>query len=111
MTTYIVTGNYTASAMKGMLAQASDREAAVRPLVEGAGGKMIAYYATTGESDFLMILETEDSEGMIAALMVAGASESVSNLKTVQALSSAEFMAAQSRASMIVSSFKASNQG
>lgn len=111
MTTYIVTGNYTSSAMKGMVAQSSDREAAVRPLVEGAGGKMIAYYATTGENDFLMILETDDTEGMIAALMVAGASESVSNLKTVQALSSAQFMSAQNRAGDLVSAFKASNSG
>ncbi len=110
MSTYIVTGNYTASAMKGMLANSSDREAAVRPLVEGSGGKLNAYYATTGDTDFLMIVETDELQGMIAALMVAGASESVSNLKTVLAFSSAEFMAAQSRAGTLLSSFKASNQ-
>ena len=110
MTTFIITGNYTSAAMKGMVGQASDREAAVRSLVEGAGGKLISYYATTGDSDFLMINETDDTEGLLAALMVAGASGSVSNLKTVQALTSAQFMAAQKRAGSMASSFKAANK-
>jgi len=39
MALYIVTGNYTAAAIKGMMANPSDREAAVRPLIEAAGGK------------------------------------------------------------------------
>lgn len=112
MATYIITGNYTASAMKGMVSQPSDREAAVRPLIEGAGGKMIAYYATMGDNDFLAIFEQDanQTESMIAALLVAGASESVCNLKTVQAFTSAEFKNAQGKASAMMASFKPSNQ-
>jgi len=42
---------------------------------------------------------------MLAALVVAGASGAVSGLKTVQAFSAAEFMAAQKRAGEIAAKY------
>lgn len=98
MAHYIITGSYSAAGMKGLIAHPSDREAATRALVEGSGGKLLTYLLTTGDNDFLMIAETNDTTGLIAALMVAGASGAVSNLKTVQAFSSAEFLEAQKKA-------------
>ena len=106
MAMFIVSGRYTADAIKGMMAQPSDREAAVRPLVEAGGGKMISFLVTTGDKDFSMVVETDDLEGLLAALMVAGATDTVSDLKTVQAFTSAEFLAAQKRAGQLASSFK-----
>lgn len=106
MAMFIVTGCYTANAIKGMMANPSDREAAVKPLVDAAGGKMRSFLVTTGDTDFSMVVETDDVDSLMAALMVAGASETVSNLKTVQAFTSAQFMAAQKRAGQIASSFK-----
>lgn len=107
MAMYIITGNYTGDAMRGMIKEPSDREAAVRPLVEAAGGRMISLLITTGETDLSMVVETEDVEGLMAALMVAGASGAVSNLKTVQAFTSAQFLAAQKRAQGIASKYGA----
>jgi hypothetical protein len=43
---------------------------------------------------------------MLASLMAAGATGTVSNLKTVQAFTSAEFLAAQKAAGAIASKFK-----
>lgn len=106
MAIFITTGNYTAQAIQGMIANPSDRAAAVKPLVEAAGGKLLSYYATTGENDFLMICEAADGEDVIPALMVAIASGSASNLKTVRAYSSADFTAAQERAGAIAVKFK-----
>ena len=94
----------------GMLKNPSDRKEAVRPLIEAAGGKLVEYYVTLGETDFLLITETDDSEGMMAALIVAGASGGVSNMKTVQAFSAQTFVTAQKRAGSITS-FKGPNQG
>ena len=34
--------------------------------VEGAGGKVISYYVTTGETDFLLISEANEAEAVIA---------------------------------------------
>lgn len=106
MPTYIVTGNYTAAAMKGMIANPSDREASIRSLVDASGGKLHAYYMTMGETDFMMVVESTDGSSVISPLLVAGASGTVNNLKTVQAYTSAEFMAAQQKAGEIALHFK-----
>ena len=103
---FIITGCYTAHAIKGMMQEPSDREAAVRPLVEAVGGKMISFLVTTGDTDFSMVVETDDGEGLMAALIVAGGTGTVSNIKTVQAFTSAQFLKAQQRAGKIAASFK-----
>jgi uncharacterized protein with GYD domain len=103
----IVTGSSAAAAMKGLPSKPSDREAATSALVAAAGGKLHAFYLTTGDSDFLMITETENQPDMLAALNVAGASGAVSGLKTVQAFSSAEFTAAQRRVGEIAQKYAA----
>ncbi len=109
MALYIITGNYTAAAFKGMIATPSDREAAVKPLIEAAGGKLRAYLVTTGDSDFHMTVEAEDTQAMLAALMVAGATGAVSNLKTIQAFTTAEFVTAQRKAGTIAARYSAPN--
>lgn len=106
MATFIITGNYTSQAVQGMIANPSDRAEAVKPLVEASGGKMLSYYATTGETDFLMICEAADGADIIPAMIVAGASGTVSNLKTVRAYSSAEFTSAQQKAGALAAKFK-----
>ena len=53
-------GIYSAQAFQGMLANPSDREAAVRPLVEEAGGRVVSFLFTTGDTDFSMVVETDD---------------------------------------------------
>jgi uncharacterized protein with GYD domain len=105
MATYIVSGNYTSDAIKGLIAAPSDRSVAVKSIVESAGGSLMSYLVTTGESDFSMIVNTDDVEGMLAVLMVAGASGGVCNLKTVQGFSGAEFEAAQKRAGGLVAGY------
>ncbi len=106
MPLFILTGSYTPLAMRGMIANPSDREAATRSIVESSGGKMLSYYLTTGDNDFMMVIESSNAASMLAPLIVAGASGSVTGLKTVQAFTSAEFTDAQKRAGTIASSFK-----
>jgi uncharacterized protein with GYD domain len=107
MAHYVITGNYTSQAMKGMVASPSDREAAVRPLIEAAGGSLKSYLVTTGESDFLIIVESATMDHrLMAALMVAGATGTVSNLKTVQAFTADEFLAAQKEAGRMAAGFR-----
>ena len=107
MARYIVTGSYTGAAMKGMMAKPSDREAATSALVAAAGGKLHAFYLTTGDTDFLMVTETNNLPDMLAAMIVAGASGATTGLKTVQAFTSAEFTAAQKRAGEIAQKYTA----
>jgi uncharacterized protein with GYD domain len=107
MAQYIVTGSYTAAAMKGMIANPSDREKATGALIAAAGGKMESFFLTTGDSDFILRVTTDDMVGMLAALMVTGASGAVTGLKTVQCFTSAEFLAAQKKASAVAAKYAA----
>lgn len=107
MPRFIISGNYTASAMKGMIQHPSDREAAARALVEAAGGKLETFYLTTGDNDFSMKVMIDDVSDLIAGLMVAGASGATSNLKTIRAFTSAEFTEMQKKAGQIAKAYKA----
>ncbi len=109
MAQYIITGCYTHAAMKGMIANPSDREKAVSALIAAAGGKMESYFVTTGETDFIIRVTSDDITKMLAALMVAGASGGASNLKTVQCFTSAEFLEAQKAAGAIAAKYAAPN--
>lgn len=109
MAMYIVTGNYSAAAMKGMIANPSDREKAVGAMVAAAGGKLESFFLTTGEHDFIMRVSTDNLTGMIASLMVAGASGAATNLRTVQCFTSAEFTKAQKEAARIAAKYAAPN--
>ena len=109
MAQYIITGCYSPAAMKGMIANPSDREKATGALVAAAGGKMESFFLTTGDTDFIMRVSSDDLSKMLAALMVAGASGAVTKLKTVQCFTSAEFLAAQKAAGAIAAKYASPN--
>jgi len=106
MPRYIVTGKYTAAAMKAMVESPSDREAAARAIVEAAGGKLETFYMTTGDNDFSIKVTIDDATDLIAGLLATGASGSVTNLKTIRAFTSEEFTAMQKRAGELASAYK-----
>jgi uncharacterized protein with GYD domain len=68
-----------------LISAPEDREPAVRKIIEKAGGKVLNFYFTTGETDFLLVTETEEAENIIAALMAAAATGSVSHVTNVRA--------------------------
>jgi uncharacterized protein with GYD domain len=92
MTVYIVQGRYSQQALKGMVAKPEDRETEVRKLIEGAGGKLLSFYMTFGEFDFLIVTELPDPVATFSALAIAGAGGGVTDLRTTIGLTSAEAM-------------------
>lgn len=106
MPTFITTGNYSAAAMQGMIAKPSDRKAATKKLIEAAGGKLIDFYLTSGDRDFMIISEAKDGTDILPALMAAGASGATTNLSTIRAYSSADFLAAQKKAAELAKAYK-----
>jgi uncharacterized protein with GYD domain len=109
MTTYIVQGNYSRDAVQGMIAKPEDRAVAVAQLASAAGAKLLHYYVTFGEYDFLVIMEGgkgKSETDTLAALMVAAATGGVTNLKTTVAVSSKEAMKSMRAAKKIQSGFK-----
>ena len=54
---FITQGRYTHAAVRGMTEKAEDRAEAVADLYRRAGGKLLAFYITFGEYDWLSIAE------------------------------------------------------
>jgi GYD domain len=60
MPIYISRGCYTADAVRGMMAAPEDREPSIAGVFEKLGGKLLCYYVTLGEFDWLLIAEFPD---------------------------------------------------
>ena len=109
---YITQGNYTEAAVKGMIQNPEDRAPAVAALMESVGAKMLQYYVTHGEHDFLVITEADDTDAnILAGLMVAGSSGRVCNLKTTRAFTAQEAKLAMEKAGQVVDGFSAAGSG
>ena len=106
MPIYITQGRYTRDAVKGMLARPEDRSEQVSRLLSKVGGRLIAYYVTFGEYDFLTIAEAPSETQMAAALLVAAGSGGVTDMRTTLALSTAEGKGAFAAASELARSFR-----
>ena len=95
---FITQGNYSEQAIKGMVDNPEDRLGAVTGLMESVGAKLLQYYVTTGEYDFLVVTEADNLADVVAGLMIAGATGGVANLKTVQAMTPQEAKTAMEKA-------------
>jgi uncharacterized protein with GYD domain len=106
MPIYVTQGRYSRDAVKGMIVLPEDRADAVSRLLAKAGGRLIGYYMTFGEYDFLLIAEMPNETMMAAAVLAASAGGGVTDLKTTLALSTVEAKGAFAAASDLVPTFK-----
>ncbi|MCP3469960.1 GYD domain-containing protein [Bradyrhizobium sp. CCGUVB1N3] len=102
----VTRGCFTESYAKGLVSAPEDREPAVRKLIEGAGGELISFYFTTGDSDFMVISQANESESIIAAMLAAVAAGTISDVKTARAWTGAEFKKVAERASKAASNYR-----
>ena len=78
----------------------------MRKLVEGAGGKLLSFYFTTGDTDFVLISEADDAETIIAALLATVASGTICNVTTSRAWTGAEFKAVAEKAAKAAANYR-----
>ncbi len=102
----VTRGRFTRDYANGLVAAPEDREPVVRKLVEGAGGKLVNFYFTTGDSDFLIVTETNDAESVIAALLATAAAGTISDVTTSRAWTGAEFKAVADKAAIVASLYR-----
>ena len=107
----VTRGCFTRNFAKGLVEAPEDREPAVRRLIEGAGGKLVNAYFTTGDTDFMIISEADEAESIIAALLAAVASGTISDVKTARAWTGAEFKAIAEKASKAAREYRAPGTG
>jgi uncharacterized protein with GYD domain len=106
MPTYITQGRYTRDAIKGMIVKPEDRADSVSRAMGRVGGRLISYYVTFGEFDFLSICEAPDETHMMAALLAAAGGGGVTDLRTTVALTSSEAAGAFAAAADVAPGFK-----
>jgi uncharacterized protein with GYD domain len=75
--------------------------------MEAAGVKLINFYFTTGDSDFLSIVETEDAESAIASLLTAVAAGGITGTSTARAWTGKEFKAVAEKGSKAAKAYRA----
>lgn len=106
MPLFITTGRFTPDAVKGMLAKPEDRAESVAKLFEQSGGKLLGYYMTFGDHDFMVISEGP-FEGVATSAIVAEASGGVVDMKTELAMTSIDMREAFVKAGAVAASFRA----
>ena len=106
MATFIVQGRFSTAAIKGLVAKPEDRRAAAAKLIAACGGKLKDYYFTTGENDFLVIIEADDGESAVVAGMAASASGAVSHITTTRAWTTGEFKKVAAKAGEAIGAYK-----
>jgi len=106
MPIYITQGRYTREAINDMIVKPEDRAEAVARLLSKVGGRLLGYYLTFGEYDFLTIAEVPNDVQMAAVLLAAGSGRGVTGLRTTVALTSVEAKGAFAAASDLAPSFK-----
>ena len=89
---FCLTGQYTAQAIKSMIANpTASRADAVKKMVEAAGGKMIAMYGMPAEGPgVLAIVDVPDPAAAVAMSAVTIAAGALHNVKVLRLLTMEE---------------------
>src|ERR1051325_3581667 len=109
MSIYVLRGRYSSEALKGMVASPEDREAAIAKVVEKAGGKLLSYYLTFGEDDWLVIMDCPNND-VALTIAIVGAAGSNTDMKTSVAMTTKEAMAAFKAAGELAKSFRSAGR-
>nr|WP_170609866.1 GYD domain-containing protein [uncultured Ruegeria sp.] len=105
MPLFITYATYSQSGIKGMLQKPSDRTAPVKALLDKVGGKLLAFYMTTGSNDVVVISEAPDGTDAVAVGMAVGASGAVDKIETVRAWTAEDFVAITEKAAALTGAY------
>jgi uncharacterized protein with GYD domain len=105
MPLFITYASYSHSGVKGLVNKPSDRSAAVKALIEKAGGKLVALYNTTGSNDVVLVSELADGSDAVAMGMAVAASGALSKIETVRAWTPSEFKGIAEKAARVAGAY------
>ncbi len=105
MAYYMFQASYTPAAIKAMVDNPQDREAAARPLIEAVGGKLHQLFFCFGKYDIVALIEAPDDAAMTTGAMVVGASGAFSSGKTTKLMTPADAMEAMTAAKKAAASY------
>ena len=107
MSYYLYQRSYTKEAIKALVANPSDREAAARKLIEALGGKLHHLFFAFGKYDVICLIEGPDDKFMMAGAAAVASAGTVSASSTVKLMTAADAMAAMALAGKVTGAYKA----
>lgn len=105
MPIFISQGRYTQDAVRALMTRPEDRAESIAKLFAASGGKLLSYYMTFGDYDFLVVSEGPN-EGVVTSTLVVEAAGEVCDLKTTLAIPSSEMKQAFAKAGAIAAKFR-----
>jgi uncharacterized protein with GYD domain len=82
MPSYMYSVNYTNESWAEQVKNPKNRLDALKPMVEGMGGKIVACYYTFGQDDVVLIVDMPDNVTAAAFSIAAAAGAAVMNVVT-----------------------------
>lgn len=110
MPTFIAQGRFTGEAVRGMLQTPEDRTGPVARLFESLGAKLVGWYMTSGEYDWLLIVEAPSHDVVVSAAVAATAGGGVRDIKTFAAWTGRDSMAVFQKAQSAAPGFKSAGR-
>lgn len=107
----VMRGRLTAAYLKAFVAAPEDREAAMHRLVEASGSKLLGFYFTAGDKDFLMIVETSSPDKIMATSLAVASTGMTTDMTTLRAWTCAEFKGVGEMAGGILAAYALPGQG
>lgn len=105
MPVFITFASYSQSGVQGMLQKPANRTGPVKALLEKVGGKLLAFYMTTGSNDVVVISEAPDGTDAVAVGMAVAASGAVEKIETVRAWTADDFVAIAEKAASLTGAY------
>lgn len=111
MTIYITQGRFTREAISGMIDKPEDRAVQVAALAKASGAKLLDYYVTFGQYDFLVVMESNKKDtDVLASLLAAASGGGVTDITTTVGVRSSAAVKAMRAAKKIRGSFRPAGQ-
>lgn len=101
MTYYLIQASYAPQAVAAMIKNPQDRAAAVRPMIERAGGTLHGLWFTFGDSDIVAIAEMPNNVSAAAVSMAIGSSGAMSSYRSTPMLTAGEAVEAMQKAASV----------
>jgi len=92
MALYLYQASYTAESVAAQIKEPHDRIEAVRGMIEGQGGSLIAGGYPFGEYDVLVLIEAPDETVMASIALSVAAGGAVKKAKTTRLLNGQEWV-------------------
>ena len=101
MPLYLVQASYTSQALAAMVKNPEDRSQAIRPMVEGAGGRLRDVFFCQGDYDIIAVFELPDAEAANAVALAAVGAGHLKAYKTTPLFTVEDTMGAMRKAAQL----------